>query len=163
MSPQPGLPDELVAPFQIDVSAHKMGEDLYLEGRLEGALNLECARCLARYRHRLRETFRLVLEPAGACSPADPEASEALTRDGLCFGDDFETGWYRGVEIRLDSVCLEVISLSLPVKPLCQEDCAGLCALCGADLKQGACSCEKIAQQSPFAVLAALRDDHGRS
>jgi uncharacterized protein len=163
ISPQPGLPTELAEPLQLDVDAHLMGEDLYLEGRLAGALDLECARCLARYRHRLGETFRLVLEPAGARSPADPEASQALARDGLCLGDDFETGWYRGVEIHLDAVCLEVVSLALPVKPLCQEDCAGLCARCGANLEQGACGCETIAPDSPFAVLAALRDEHGRS
>jgi uncharacterized protein len=160
MLPHPDLPGEVAELFQIDVRAHKMGEDLYLDGELEGALDLECGRCLARYRHQLREGFRLVLEPAGVRTPADPEASAALTRDGLCLGDDFETGWYRGGEIRLDSVCLEVISLALPVKPLCREDCAGLCARCGASLAQGACGCEQIAQESPFAVLAALRDDH---
>ena len=159
MPPEAGLPDEVAELFQVDVRAHKMGEDLYLDGACEGALDLECGRCLARYRHRLREAFRLVLEPAGIRTPADPEASKALVRDGLCLGDDFETGWYRGGEIHLDSVCLEVISLALPVKPLCQEDCAGLCAHCGANLAQGPCGCEQAVEDSPFAVLAALRDD----
>lgn len=163
MTPEPDLPDEVAEPFQIDVLGHKMGDDLFLDGRIEGGLDLECARCLARYRHRFRETFRLVLEPVGSRAPADPEASEALARDGLCLGDDFETGWYRGGEIHLDAVCLEAISLGLPVKPLCQEDCAGLCASCGASLAQGACGCEQTAKSSPFAVLAALRDDRKES
>jgi len=152
------LPRELSSPFEISVSAHRMGEDLYLEGRIEGVLELECSRCLARYGHRLREPFRLVLEPIGSRVPADPEAVAALGRDGLCLGDEFETGWYRGGEIRLDAVCLELISLALPVKPLCREGCAGLCAQCGADLNQGACGCKEVRPQSPFDVLAALRD-----
>jgi uncharacterized protein len=99
-----------------------------------------------------------VLEPAGSRVPADPEAAVALARDGLCLGDEFETGWYRGGEVRLDSVCLEVISLALPVKPLCREDCAGLCARCGSDLNPGACGCPEERPKSPFDVLVALRD-----
>lgn len=159
MPPGRDLPRELEQPFAIEVRAHTMGEDVYLEGVIEGSLTLECSRCLARYGHRLREPFRLVLEPAGSRVPADPEASAALARDGLCLGDEFETGWYRGGEIRLDSVCLEVISLSLPVQPLCRDDCAGLCARCGADLNQERCGCREAAAKSPFEVLAALRGE----
>jgi uncharacterized protein len=152
-----GLPETLAEDFAIDIQAHMMGEDVYLEGRLTGALDLECGRCLARYRHALRESFRLVLEPVGTRVPSDPEAVVALDRDGLCLGDEFEVGWYRGGEIRLDSVCLEVISLALPVKPLCREDCAGLCGQCGADLNAGPCGCDPAVPNSPFAALAALR------
>jgi uncharacterized protein len=152
------LPDPPVAPFCVEGRAHTLGEDLYLEAAIEGELELECGRCLARYRHRLREPFRLVLEPAGLRTPADPEAAAALDRNGLCLSDEFETGWYRGGEIQLDSVCLEVISLALPVKPLCREDCAGLCAQCGADRNQADCGCEQIRPPSPFDVLASLRD-----
>ena len=158
-----GLPRQPEVPFEVQGHAHRLGEDLYLEGELRGALALECSRCLARYRHRLGEPFRLVLEPAGLRTPADPEAAAALDREGLCLGDEFETGWYRGGEIRLDSVCLEVISLALPVKPLCKEDCAGLCAQCGADRNQGDCDCKETRPRSPFDVLAALRDGEARS
>jgi len=31
--------------------------------------------------------------------------------------------------------------LAIPMKPLCREDCAGLCPICGHDLNQGACGC----------------------
>ena len=51
-----------------------------------------------------------MLEPAGARVPGDPEAAQALARDGLCLGDELETGWYRGSEVQLDSVCLELIT-----------------------------------------------------
>jgi uncharacterized protein len=162
MPPRSDLPRDLPIPFQVTGAVHRMGEDVYLEGCVEGGLELECSRCLARYGHRLREPFRLVLEPAGSRVPADPEAAEALARDGLCLGDEFETGWYRGGEIHLDSVCLEVISLALPVKPLCRETCAGLCVQCGADLNAGACGCREATPKSPFDVLAALRDGESK-
>jgi uncharacterized protein len=50
-----------------------------------------------------------------------------------------------------------VISLALPVQPLCREDCAGLCVRCGTDLNAGACSCKQAAPKSPFDVLAVLK------
>lgn len=149
---------ELTAPLVIRVDAHTMGEDIFLAGTIQGSLSLECARCLARYGHTLQESFQLVAEPAGTRVPSDPEAAEALARDGLYLGDELSVGWYQGGEIHLDALCFEVISLALPVKPLCREDCSGLCARCGIALDQGACECEETNPSSPFAVLATLRD-----
>ena len=158
MSAQRDLPSELEEPLRFRLHAHRMGQDLYLEGSVEGGLQLECSRCLARYRHVLREPFRLVLEPAGARQPADPEGAEALARDGLCLGEEIEAGWYRGSEIDLGAIFFEVVALALPVKPLCREECEGLCSRCGADRNLGSCDCSEIKTGSPFAVLQALRD-----
>ena len=144
-------------PIELRLLAHRMGEDIYLEGAAEGGVLLECSRCLARYRHVLREPFRLILEPAGDRLPADPEASEALARDGVCLGDEIEAGWFRGDQIDLGAFFREVVSLALPVKPLCNEDCAGLCPSCGAELGGKVCGCGEVKVDSPFAVLAALK------
>ena len=158
----PGGPAGSGATLVVHLDAHRMGDDLLLEGRLEIAPELECGRCLARYRHALCEPFRLVLEPAGARIPADPEAAAALARDGICFGEDIETGWYRGSEIDLSHFFAEVIALALPVQPLCREDCAGLCPRCGADRNAVACGCPEIVSHSPFAALAALQGTRTR-
>lgn len=161
MAPERGLPEEVAGPFRVSGQATLLGDEILIEGRIEGALELECARCLARYRHALCESFRLVLEPAGLRTPTEPEAAAALARDGLCVSDEFEWGWYRGNEIKLDSLCLEVIALALPVKPLCRDDCAGLCSRCGVDRNEAPCECEEFVPESPFAVLAALRGGSG--
>ena len=158
MPPQPGLPREVLEPFRFDFAAHRMGEDVYIEGTVVGAVELECSRCLARYGHVLRDSYRLILEPAGARVPTDPEAAEALRRDGVCLGDEIEAGWFRGDEIRLGAFFREVVSLALPVKPLCDEDCPGLCPHCGIELGKKTCDCRATQSDSPFAALAALRD-----
>jgi uncharacterized protein len=157
-SPHEQLPGELVGPVELSCEAHLMGEHVFLAGGIEGAMELECGRCLARYRHRLSEDFRLALEPAGNRVPADPEGAEALARDGICLGDELETGWFQGHEINLEAVFLELVSLAIPVKPLCREDCAGLCPQCGASLEGAGCSCPKTNLNSPFAVLAGIRN-----
>jgi uncharacterized protein len=145
--------------FRFDTEAYKVGEEVFLAGDFGGAIEVECGRCLRRYRHALAERFRLVLEPAGARQPSDPEGVRALERDGMCLGDDLELGWYRGSEIDLDAFFTELISLALPLQPLCEEGCRGLCPRCGADRNLVVCECEQeLKPPSPFAVLAALRD-----
>ncbi len=147
----------LVEPLRFQFSAHRMGVDLYLEGRASGSIEVECSRCLTRYRQALRDAFRLVLEPAGDRVPADPEGAAALARDGVFLGDEFESGWYRGSELRLDPFFAELIALAVPVQPLCREDCAGMCPVCGANRNDAGCECETSKASSPFAVLASLR------
>jgi uncharacterized protein len=158
---QRDLPGELDEPFRVVVSAYRMGDDVLLEGEVRGSLPLECGRCLARYRHAFRETFRLVLEPAGAREPSDPEGVESLARYGMCLAEDVEAGWYRGDEVDLAGFVHEVVCLALPVQPLCREECAGLCPRCGADRNAGPCGCPDVPSDSPFAVLKALRDGSG--
>jgi len=148
-----------VEPIQMSCRAQWIRDDIQLEGGVSGVVELECGRCLARYRHRFSEEFRFVLEPARNRVPADPEGAAALSRDGLCLGDELEIGWFRGSTIHLGSIFVEFVSLALPVKPLCREDCPGLCARCGAKLAVAGCSCEEIKPDSPFAALAGIRND----
>lgn len=151
---------ELVEPFHFELKAHMMGADLFLQGVFRGLLELECGRCLARYRQPLREDFQLVLAPAGERQALDPEDAAGLARNGMCLGEDLDSGWYRGCEIALDELFGEVVALAMPIQPLCREECAGLCPRCGADRNAGSCGCAERdwKPSSPFAVLAALRE-----
>jgi uncharacterized protein len=152
------LRESLSEPVDLAIRARRMGEDLYVEGDASGALGLTCGRCLTRYRAPIRERFRLVLEPAGARVPADPEGAESLAQDGFCLSDELESGWFRGSEIRLDRFVQEVIALWFPAQPLCDENCRGLCPLCGVDRNRQDCDCQEAPVASPFAVLEALRE-----
>ncbi len=144
--------------LRVEIIAYKMGEDVYLEGSAQGALELSCSRCLTRYRHPIRERFRLVLEPAGSRVPADPEGAEWLASTGVYLSDELESGWFRGSEIELDRFVQEVIALGCPVQPLCREDCKGLCPRCGIERNSASCDCREARPESPFAVLRKLRD-----
>ena len=143
--------------FRLVGSAHRMGADVFLEGVASGAVELTCARCSRRYRHALREPFRLVLEPAAERVPADPEAAAALVSNGMCLSDELEAGWFRGSVIDLGPWFRELLALALPVQPLCREDCRGLCPHCGADRNEESCGCAEARPSSPFAVLSRLK------
>ena len=45
--------------------------------------------------------------------------------------DDFEISYYRDDQIDLNELLREQFYLALPMKPLCREDCRGLCPQCG--------------------------------
>ena len=144
-----------------DIAVSLQGGDVHLSGGFRGDVEAQCGRCLGRYCQPITDTFRLVLEPAGDRIPADPEAAEALARDGVSLGDGFEAGWFRGQEIRLETFLAELVSLAIPIQPLCREDCAGLCPRCGFDRNQTSCDCEESKPESPFAVLAGLSAGRG--
>ncbi len=152
------LAGELAGPLRLSCEVHRIGDDVFIEGLAEGEVELECGRCLERYRQGLSEGFRLVLEPAGDRVPTDPEGVLALSRDGVCLGDELEAGWYQGREIDLSAIFVEVVSLALPVNPLCREDCVGLCQHCGVNRTLVKCTCDETRKDSPFAVLAGLRE-----
>jgi uncharacterized protein len=148
---------EMVEAPVFALNVHRMGRDLYLDGTLQALVEATCSRCLKRYRQPLRDAWRLVLEPADGVAMPDPESARALAQDGICLGEELEVGWYQGKELALDRFFDEVVALALPIVPLCDEDCPGLCPVCGRDLSTQDCNCEPTLPDSPFAALAALR------
>ena len=174
-------------PFRFVVSANRLGENVLIEGDLEGGLSVECSRCTRRYAHALRDSFRLVLEPfnehewrdARAQQAIDPEGERAIAENGICLGDDLEAGWFRGPVIDLEDLFAEAVATAMPIQPLCNEDCPGLCPHCGMErgMERGmargvepgvdrgrgpvpvqavaVCGCADERVESPFAVLAS--------
>lgn len=56
----------------------------------------------------------------------------------------------------LDAFVWEEVSLSLPSKMLCSEDCKGLCPQCGANLNVSECDCKKDIDPRLSALLQLL-------
>jgi uncharacterized protein len=52
---------------------------------------------------------------------------------------------------------------ALPMQPLCQPDCRGLCPRCGQDLNQGPCACPSEEYDARWAALANLRSEQEES
>ncbi len=50
---------------------------------------------------------------------------------------------YRDDKIDLGEVVREQLYLALPMKPLCQQDCKGLCPVCGVNRNRETCTCQQ--------------------
>ncbi len=119
------------AAVAVHVSYYRAGLDLFFEGTVRGLVCGRCARCAEDYAFRLDAPFRFVLAPRAA----------AAFGDGALDAEDLALSFYEGREVDLTPLVHEQIILALPTRPLCREDCRGLCPRCGANLNVARCSC----------------------
>ena len=70
--------------------------------------------------------------------------------------DDLSDAFYRDDQIDLGQLMEEQFYLALPMKPLCREDCRGLCASCGANLNEETCDCQVRWDDPRLAGLKAM-------
>ena len=66
-----------------------------------------------------------------------------------------ETGYIDGYDLDVDRMVYEEILLGFPMKVLCQDDCKGICKVCGANLNQGECGCNRT---EPDPRMSVIRD-----
>jgi len=65
---------------------------------------------------------------------------------------------YENDVIEIDEVIRQNLVASLPSKPLCAEDCKGLCAECGVNLNEKACECVSESSSDPrWGALKSLQ------
>ena len=130
------------------VNLSKHGHDILVRGHLEGELSLACGRCLEPFAAPVEADFDLILIPGPVSeASAEVELSE----------DELDLDFYVGETVDLEAIIREQIILMLPLKPLCREDCRGLCPICGSNLNRESCSCQVNQNDSPFAKLAKLK------
>jgi uncharacterized protein len=140
----------LVRPVEVDLELTREEDSIKLRGHLQGALQVACSRCLQDFVLDLDEIIDLTLVRS---LPADAPYEIDLQRE------DLDTEFFDGVTIDVELIVAEQIFLTLPQKPLCQPECAGLCSGCGADLNREECKCEKIERVSVFHALRSVKID----
>ena len=121
-----------------------------LRGKLEAVLDLDCVRCLEHWEWRLGEDVDLLYLPQSAnVGPEDDEERE-LTEE------DMSVAFYRAQQIDLRLMVWEQLNLALPMKPLCKEDCRGLCPQCGTNRNLSSCQCTPEILDPRLSVLKTL-------
>jgi uncharacterized protein len=63
-----------------------------------------------------------------------------------------------GDQLDLEPMVRDVLLLELPLAPVCQPDCLGLCAVCGADRNEIDCGHDERPSDPRWAGLDALRE-----
>jgi uncharacterized protein len=138
----------LEGPIVVSGTIRKEGESFALDGALKGHLKIRCDRCLEPYQFQLDSRFRLVLTPASA--------GEQRSELGL-IEEDLSVRFIEDLTVDVDEMVREQIYLSLPMKCLCKETCAGLCPECGQNLNIQACVCQKETGHPAFSKLKDLK------
>lgn len=139
-----------VAPVSLAFDVHKDKNAFHLVGRVATVVELNCSRCLETFQVPVNTPFDLRYQPR----EAETGGGEREIGD-----NDFDTALYDNDEIDLGQLMQEQCYLALPMKPLCTENCKGLCASCGTNLNKATCECTTQWDDPRLAALKALKKE----
>lgn len=123
----------LSGPVISQLSLNKVDGELIITGQLKAEMQLQCSRCLKDFTQRLDIAVNVVYHPA----------EEVTGEKHALKNDELDMGFYQGEELDLQELLKEQILLNTQMKPLCGEDCKGICPKCGKDLNTGQCNCSR--------------------
>jgi uncharacterized protein len=119
-------------PLRVHLAISRYGSEVLVRGKVALDVGLECSRCLRFFSTAVESELETYLKEAkGRGGDDEGDLTEEETDIELL---------EKGV-IDLRAMIAEQIHLALPVKPLCEEGCRGLCSRCGVDLNKETCSC----------------------
>lgn len=147
----------VTAPVELQMVIHKDHDRFRLVGRVKTELELACSRCLEPYRMPIDREFDLRYLPAGAAATQGERADDEDEGDEV-EDDDVAITFYRDEQIDLNELLREQFYLALPMKPLCREDCHGICPQCGTNRNTAPCDCNPQWEDPRMAGLKTLLD-----
>ena len=151
-------------PLNVTAEVERVEETVSVAGLIEGTQLLECVRCLSPFESELSLSFSAEYRaeaPAKKAVPAVEQTAEAEEEKDLGPEEDDEIYRYRKDEVELAEMLREQIILAVPMHPLCEESCQGLCPVCGQNRNVKQCGCQEARPESPFAVLKRKLSEGG--
>ncbi len=137
----------LTETIQFAGQVSKNGDDILVQGKLRGVVNSECSRCLKNFTMAIGLDMDVVYVPE----------KERRGKESDIIELDPNLAFYEGDTIELLHEIKDLVLVSLPIQPICDASCKGLCLHCGADLNVTQCECEHEVVGSPFAQLKDLK------
>jgi uncharacterized protein len=110
-----GIPEN--SPIELDVRLESASEGVFVSGTASGELVGECSRCL----EPITDTVTVGLGELFAYPNSVTEATTDVDEISRIVDDLIDT----------EPMVRDAVLLALPLAPLCQEDCRGLCPGCG--------------------------------
>ncbi len=123
---------------------------LLVKGKMSASVVSLCSRCLKPITYQVNYEFEEEAFPSidistGLSLTTDPES---LTIDNTHMLD-------------LTDMLVQYTLLTMPIKPLCSPDCAGLCPQCGTNLNDSKCQCSNVPTDERWLKLAILKKERG--
>ncbi|MBI5184058.1 MAG: DUF177 domain-containing protein [Nitrospinae bacterium] len=140
---------KITKPISIHCNITKVDDEIYLRGTISSTIEIKCSRCLQSLTLSVDPKFEITYLPL-TLMPCDEEVE--LEKD------DMDISYYSNNIVDIIFPLRDQIVLSIPIKPLCTPDCAGLCPVCGQNLNIKMCSCYKSEDIDPrLSILKELK------
>jgi len=119
-----------------------------LQARYGYRQELRCSRCLQPIEREMEGEIDILIEVGDSREPPTEVQLESSDLGRLQVATD---------EFDSEPTLIDELQLNIPMKPLCQTDCKGLCGDCGADLNREDCRCETAPIDPRWEALAAFK------
>ena len=118
----------------------RSSEGLLSQGAFDAITESVCVRCLESFSQPLTVEFT---ELYAFPSRAQEDTELIVPAEG---------------KIDFAPLLREYILLTIPIKPICQDSCQGLCPVCGISLNKGQCNHETTSGDPRLAILKQFLD-----
>ena len=126
---------DVVGTVRLDGKLSNAGDVLLLEAVMKTRVKRMCGRCLKDFEGDL---------VAEVIEKFYPDSAENIEQDAFVYDSDV---------IDITEPLRESLLLAEPIQALCKQDCRGLCPVCGADLNDGDCGCDRFTVDPRLAAL----------
>jgi uncharacterized protein len=130
-----------------EVRLMRTDRSILAKGTLHTEIELTCSRCLSLFSYLLELNIEEEYFPT---TDVVTGASLSLPDEPGCFTIDENN------ILDLTEAIRQYALLAIPMKPLCNEECTGLCPTCGYDLNQALCNCPPRATDPRWSELGKL-------
>ena len=113
---------------ELDLRLEAVMEGVLVTGSATAVLEGECARCL----EPIEDDITIDIQELFLYD--DSRDGHGLSQDEAEVDEETDVRRTEGDLIDLEPLLRDAVVLALPFQPLCQDDCPGLCAECGARL-----------------------------
>jgi uncharacterized protein len=138
--------------IEVTVDKGDIPGEYVANGAATSTIDLACSRCVEPYPFANNSPFHVRFRPRLEIS-AENEEIEITDKEEL------DVEFYSERQIPLRDLAFEQLQLAIPMKPLCDEGCLGLCPTCGANRVREKCACEASMVDDRWGVLKGIRDE----
>ncbi len=113
-------------------SLQRVGEEYLCSGTVRVMTEQECSRCLNPFENMLEGDLNFIIKTERAKSVMAKEkgVDVAVINPGRPI-------------VELNEMIRQSLSLEVPMKPLCSDECLGICPSCGINRNEGSCDCKE--------------------
>jgi uncharacterized protein len=136
--------------LEVRVDVGDLEDEYVADGTVRFTADLSCSRCAEPYPFANTSPFHVRFRPRPAASTENEEVE--ITDE-----EELDVEFYSDRTIPLRDFAIEQVQLAIPMKPLCDENCLGLCPNCGVNRTREACACETSVTDERWGTLKDLR------
>ena len=150
-TPSGSLKEDRIHNIDGVLSLMRTNRGVLVFGNMESTITSTCSRCLASYDERVSFDIEDEFLPSIHIKSGEQGNLSEVDDPNVIINENHLLNLTE--HIRQQSI------ISIPMKPLCNSNCAGICSQCGTNLMYGKCRCAKDERDPRWGVLLALKLD----